>query len=91
MADLESSNFTRIVLQSGFDLLSKCLTVPSELLINISEIVILSVYITLASTHIFNFAGRLAVPEIPVLPGIDMEHVSVSVSLLSSWALITTS
>ena len=55
---------------------------PSELLINISEIVILSVYITLASTHIFNFAGRLAVAEIPVLPGIDMEHVSVCVFVI---------
>ena len=37
---LRSSNFTYIVLQSGFDLLSKCLTVPVELLINLSETLI---------------------------------------------------
>ena len=58
---LGSSNFTYIVLQSGFDLLSQCLTVPIEPLINLSETLILSVKITLAPTHNFSFAGRLAV------------------------------
>ena len=58
---LQSSNFTYIVLQSGFDLLSKCLTVATELLINLPETLILSVNITLAPTYNFNFADRLAV------------------------------
>ena len=61
LAALGSSNFIYIELQSGFDILSKCLTVPIELLINLSETLILSVNITLAPTHNFNFAGRLAV------------------------------
>ena len=61
LPDLGSSNFTYIVLKSGFDLLSKCLTVPIEPLINLSETQILSANITLAPTHDFNFAGRLAV------------------------------
>ena len=58
---LGSSNFKYIVLQSGFDFLCKCLTVPIEPLINLSETLILSVKITLAPTHNFSFAGRLAV------------------------------
>ena len=37
LTTLGSSNFTYIVLQSDFDLLSKCLTVPIELLINLPE------------------------------------------------------
>ena len=40
LPDLGSLNFTYIVLQSGFDFLSKCLTVPVELLINLSETLI---------------------------------------------------
>ena len=58
---LGSSNFKYIALQSGFDILSKCLTVPTEPLINLSETLTLSVKITLAPTHNLNFAGRLAV------------------------------
>ena len=76
---LGSSNFTYIVLQSGLDLLSKCLTVPTEPLINLSETLILSVNITLAPTHDFNFAGRSAVRERTMLSDIDMEHVIVSI------------
>ena len=86
LLDLGSSNFTYIVLKSGFDLLSKYLTVPIELLINLSETLI-SVNITTAPSHNFNFAGRLAVWERPILSGIDMEQVFVSMSLVPSWAL----
>ena len=78
-----------IVLQKSFDLLFKYLTVPIEPLINLSETLILSLNITLVPTQNFNFAGRLAVWEGPILSGIDMEHVFVSMSLLPSWALIT--
>ena len=84
---LGSSNFRYIVLQSGFDHLSKCLTVPIEPLVNLSETIILSVNITLAPTHNFNFAGKLTVQERPILSGIDMEHVLFSISLLLSWVL----
>ena len=81
---LGSSNFTYLVPQSDFDLLSKCVIVPIESLINLSETLILSVNITLAPTHNFNFADRLAVWERPILSVIYMEHVFVSVSLLLS-------
>ena len=53
---LGSSNFPHIVLQSGFDLLSMSSTVPIELLINLSETLMLSVSITLTPTKNFNFA-----------------------------------
>ena len=49
------------ILQSGFDLLFKCLTLPIEPLINLSETLILSINITFTPTHNFNFEGRLAV------------------------------
>ena len=58
---LGSSKFKNIVLQSGFDLLCMCVTVPIELLINLTETLILSVNITLAQTHNFSFAGILVV------------------------------
>ena len=77
------------ILQSGFDLLSKCFTVPIGLLINLSETLILSINITLAPIHNFNFAGMLAVWERLMLSGIDMEHVFVYMSFLPSLALIT--
>ena len=47
---LGSRNLTYIEIQSGFDLLSKNLTVSIELLINLSKTIILSVNITLAPT-----------------------------------------
>ena len=55
------ADFTYIVLQNGSDLISKCLTVPIEPLINLSETLMLSVNITFATTHNFNVAGRLVV------------------------------
>ena len=45
---------------------------PIELLINLTETLILSVNITLAPTYNSNFAGRLAVSERQMLSGIDM-------------------
>ena len=85
-----SSNFTYIVLQSEFDLISRCLTVPIDPLINLSNTFILSVNITLSPPHNFNSAGTLPVWDRLMLSGIAMEHVFVSVSFLLSWALKTT-
>ena len=67
--------------------LYKCLTAPIEPLITLSETLILSVNITLATTHNFNFAGTLSFWERSISSGIDMKHVFVSVSLLISMAL----
>ena len=82
-----SSNFTYIVLQSEFDLISRCLTVPTDPLIYLSNIFILSVNITLVPTHNFNSAGKLLVWDRLMLSGIAMEHVFISVSFLLSWDL----
>ena len=69
------SNFTYIALQSGFDFISKYLTVPTESLIYLSETLILSVNITLASTYNFYFAGRFAVWVSTMLSGLDVKHM----------------
>ena len=45
---------------------------PIELLINLSETLLLSVSITHAPTYNFNFAGRLLVSERQMLSAIDM-------------------
>ena len=50
--------------------------------LNLSETLILSVNITFAPTHNFDFAYGLPPSEKPVLSGIDMKQVLVSTSLL---------
>ena len=62
-----SSKFTYIVLQKGFDLISRHLTVPIEQLLNLSETLILSVNITFSPIHNFNFAVGSPVWERPIL------------------------
>ena len=56
---LGPSHFIYIVIQNDFDLLSKCVTVPVEPLINLSQTLILSFYIILAPTFSFSFASRV--------------------------------
>ena len=57
--------------------------------LNLSETLILSVNITFAPTHNFDFAYGLPPSEKPVLSGIDMKQVLVLTSLLLFLALPT--
>lgn len=82
-----SSKFTYIVLQKGFDLISRQLTFLIEQLLNLLETLILSVNITFAPIHNFNFAVG---SEKDQYCGIDMKHLFVAISLLLSYTFITT-
>ena len=74
---LGPSNLISILLQSGFDLLSKYSTMPTERLIIRNGQSIWNTNI-ISQHYPFNFKGRWAVWERPMLSGLEMKHLFVS-------------
>ena len=75
---LGPSNLISILLQSGFDLLSKYSTMPTERLIIRNGQSIWNTNI-ISQHYPFNFKGRWAVWERPMLSGLEMKHLFVSI------------